>query len=402
MAIVTAGQCPAFLTGALAVQIRGDLGFSIAALGLAVGGFFLASAVGSGVLGHLVERLGWRRGMRIAVAASTVSLLGIGAAWSWPSLVAFITLGGMGNAIGQPAANLSLATGVPDDRHGLVFGVKQSAIPMATLIGGLAVPFVALTVGWRWTYVIMAAAAVAATATIPRSRTAQPRAEHGADASTEPDARTVAEPDGTPNAANGTGEGSSPGLTEAIPSLLALALLSVAGGLGAMVGNALGAFLVSSTVASGVGQGTAGLLLAIGSVVGLSMRVLLGWLADRLSVPPLRLMSGLLVLGGVGCLLLTGEQLPTVATGTILGFGAGWAWPGLFNLAVVRSHRTVPALATGITQTGVYVGAAGGPVLFGAVVERSGFGPAWVLTAILALLAAGLTQVVTAVLRADE
>ncbi len=374
LAVVTAGQCPAFMTGALAVQIREDVGFSVGGLGLAVGAFFVASAAGSGVLGHVVEGLGSRRGMRIAVIASTVSLLGIAAAWSWLSLVGFMAVGGLGNAIGQPAANLSLARGIAQRHHGLVFGIKQSAIPMATLLGGLAVPALALTIGWRWAFVFIGLAAVAAMLTIP------------ADAQ---GARAV----DVPRPAAG-GSASSP-----VPWLLPLVVVSIAGGLGAVVGNSLGAFLVSSAVDGGVGEAAAGYLVAIGSVVGLSMRIFLGWFADRSTVRPLHAMAGLLALGGMGCLLLVGDQLPVLAIGTVLGFGAGWAWPGLFNLAVVRSHRHAPAKATGITQTGVYVGAASGPVLFGAVVEQAGYDVAWMMVAVVALLSAALTLVGSRALR---
>lgn len=367
LAIVTAGQCPPFLTAALAVQIREDIGFSAGGLGLAVGAFFVVSAAGSGVLGRLVETLGWRKGMRIAGAASTASLLGIATAWSWPALVAFMAVGGIGNAIGQPAANMSLAQVVHQRRHGLVFGVKQSAIPMATLLGGLAVPVLALTVGWRWAYVLTAAAALAAMCTIPSSP-AVPTPPCGA--RPRPSRSAVA---------------------DAIPSLPPLVVVSLAGGLAAMVGNSLGAFLVSSAVDGGVAEAAAGAMLALGSVVGLSMRVFLGWFADRSALRPLWVMAALLVIGGIGCLLLTGENVRVLGVGTALGFGAGWAWPGLFNLAVVRSHLEAPAQATGITQTGVYLGAATGPILFGVVVQRAGYGSAWAVTAVVALLAAGLT-----------
>ena len=62
---------------------------------------------------------------------------------------------------------------------------------------------------------------------------------------------------------------------------------------------------------------------------------------------------------------------------------------GLFNLAVVRMNPAAPAAATGITQTGVYVGALAGPVLFGVLVEAHGYPLAWVLAACSSAGAAG-------------
>jgi MFS family permease len=77
VAVATAGVLPAFLTGGLAVQVRGDLGFSAAALGLAVAAFFAFSSLASALMGRIVERVGAHRGMRLAATGSAASLLGI-------------------------------------------------------------------------------------------------------------------------------------------------------------------------------------------------------------------------------------------------------------------------------------------------------------------------------------
>jgi MFS family permease len=373
LAIVTAAQLPAFLTGALAVQVRGDLRFSATGLGIAMAAFFVASASGSAVLGHLVERIGWRAGMLLGVAGSAVSLLGVAAvAGTWGALVALLVVGGFGNAIAQPAANLALTRAIDRERQGLVFGIKQSAIPVATLIGGLSVPLFAVTVGWRWTYAAGVGLALLAALTVPpqpgvarRSRAA-PQRRADADAIREPARRSA---------------------------LVPLIVLAAAGGLGAMVGNVLGAFLVSSAAASGLRPAFAGLLLAVGSVASIGIRTGAGWAADLWSFDPLRAVAGLLAAGGGGCLLLVADSPAPLVAATVLAFGAGWAWPGLFNLAVVRAYPAAPAAATGITQTGVYVGAALGPVVAGVIIDGAGYDAGWIVTAVLALAAAALAMV---------
>jgi MFS family permease len=45
----------------------------------------------------------------------------------------------------------------------------------------------------------------------------------------------------------------------------------------------------------------------------------------------------------------------------------------LFTFSVVRRNPSQPAAATGIAMTGIYVGAATGPVVFGIVAERISF-----------------------------
>ena len=63
--------------------------------------------------------------------------------------------------------------------------------------------------------------------------------------------------------------------------------------------------------------------------------------------------------------------------GALVAFALGWGWPGLFNLAVVDRNREAPGSATGVSQTGIYVGAAAGPAAFGALAHTAGYGTAW-------------------------
>src|SRR3712207_2011080 len=153
VAVATVGVLPAFLTGGLAVQMREELSFGAAALGFAVAAFFASSSLASAVMGRLVERIGSYLGMRLAAVGSATSLLGVAfLARSWAALVACLVLGGLANAISHPATTLSLAREVPAGRQGLSFGIKQAAIPAATLLAGLAVPGIAVTLGWRWAF----------------------------------------------------------------------------------------------------------------------------------------------------------------------------------------------------------------------------------------------------------
>ena len=357
VAVATAGVVPAFLTGGLAVQIRAELGFGEGALGLAVAVFFATSALASVVFGRVVERVGSSLGMRLAVAVSAASLLAVSAlAGSWWGLVACLVLGGLGNSISHPATHLFLAREVPQGRQGLAFGVKQAAIPMATLLAGLAVPSVATTVGWRWAFAGAAALALCVALLVP-----------------------------------GGGEGGIRRVKDAragdVP-LTPLVLLALGIGLGSAAANPLGAFTVESAVAAGIEVGTAGLLLALGSAAGIAVRVLFGHVADKLESGRLRIVAGMLGIGTVGFVLLASGVVPLLVIGVVLAFAAGWGWPGLFNFAIVKTNPRAPAAATGITQTGASSGAAAGPLAFGFIVEGASFGTAWLLYGALALVAA--------------
>lgn len=356
IAVATAGVSPAFLLGGLAVQVRGELGFGQGAFGLAVAIFFTVSSLASVIFGRVVQRIGSHTGMRLAAVCAALSLLGIAIlASSWAMLVACLVLGGFANAMGQPATNLSLAREVPQNRQGLSFGIKQSAIPTATLLAGLAVPLIALTVGWRFAFVGAAALALVVAFLVPPGRDAAgPSKERGSG-----DARTAS-----------------------------LVLLAVGIGLGSTAATPLGAFVVESSVASGMREGTAGLLLALGSGSNILVRVVFGHLADGMSSGRLRIAAVMLGLGTVGFVMLATGSEGLLVVGTLIAFVAGWGWPGLFNFAIVKTSPAAPAAATGITQTGASAGAAVGPLMFGLVVEASSYTVAWALCGVLAFLAA--------------
>lgn len=96
-------------------------------------------------------------------------------------------------------------------------------------------------------------------------------------------------------------------------------------------------------------------------------------------------MAVFLALGAVGIAVLATGTDPAIVIGSLLAFAFGWGWSGLFTFSVVRRNPRAPAASTGITMTGVYVGAAAGPALFGIVAEAS-FTVAWVImSAALAL-----------------
>ncbi|MGH3682535.1 MAG: MFS transporter, partial [Natronosporangium sp.] len=161
-----ASVVPVFLVGGLAVQIGAELDFSPAGLGVAVAIYFGVSALTSVPAGALVERFGPVVTARAAILLAAGCLLAIAAATSYPTLVAVLALGAGANGLGQLSSNATL-TQVPPGRQGLSFGIKQAAIPLATLLAGVSVPAVALTLGWRWAFGFAAVAALGARALVP-------------------------------------------------------------------------------------------------------------------------------------------------------------------------------------------------------------------------------------------
>lgn len=364
VAASVAGSLAVYMVAALAVQLRASLHFGPVGLGWAVATYYFGAAASSIALGHLAERIGGLQMMRLACAASGAVLLTIAAlVGSLAGLVVILLFGGIASAAMLPSTNQFLSRRVPAQQRGRAFGVKQAAVPLATMLAGLAVPALGLTLGWRWAFAMAGLVAFGAGLALLRAR---PLARERA-AARSPDS-------GGPQRH--------------------LVVLAVGIGLAIAAAGAATSFLVSSAVASGMGRAGAGLLASLAGAVAASVRVGAGVHADRRGPTLLPTVALLLVLGVLGYAALTvaaASDLPVLyLPGTILAFGGGWGWNGLFNLAVVSAHPEHPARASGITQTGARVGGVAGPLLFGLLVTRSSYATAWLATAAVALTGAAV------------
>lgn len=359
---IVASILPVFLLGSLSIEIRGELGYGEATGGLVLAAFFGASAVVSSRLGRVIDRVGPRRGLTTALAVVVLVQLGVATLARHPAALAVLAaIGGVANATSQLSANVFIARDLPLHRQGLGFAVKQSAMPGASLVAGLTLPTLALTVGWRWVFVagaVLAAAAATVVAVRLPHDVAVSRAE----------ARAIAAEDPPPRGALGS--------------------LAVAAAFSTAAAITLGGFFVESAIDAGIDAGTAGVAFAAGSLVSIVVRLAVGVVADRRPGNLLGAVAVMIALGALTSVWFTWRSPAVQLIGVPLAFGAGWAWPGLFNLSVVRAAPRFPGRATGITQTGTYVGGAVGPVIFGAVAEGAGYTAAWWLAAALGLGAA--------------
>ena len=355
VAINLVSVLPLFLTGAMAVQIARDIGASAPSVGMMASLFALATMLGSAPLGRMVGRWGVRRSMRASAVVAALALLATAASTSLWWLGASLFLGGLGNALSQPAGNALVAAQISPARYGIGFAIKQSGIPVATLLGGLAVPLIALTLGWQAAYVAGAALAICAIPLIPADR----------------------------EVSAGRAEDSVP--RTLVPPLWGLALGASAAVVAATSIGTLGA---AGGVAAGLSEAAAGYLVALGGLAGLVVRLSSGVAADRYAFDALRGVALLCMLGACGWLLMASGVSGVFAVGLVVANAFGWGWPGLQHLAVARRFPTSTAAASGVSQTGVAVGLLLGPVLLGATVATVGWTWAWSLAASAALLGA--------------
>lgn len=356
---------PVYLTGALGVTLQNDLGFEAPQLGLAVGTHFGVGAILAPVMGRLIDRWGWRHA---ALLSAMCVVIGLGMVTtvvnSSTTLVLALAITGLGHAIGMPAANLVIADGVRHGRQALAFGIKHMAIPLAGLASGASLPLIALRFGWRWTY---AGALLAPLASLVVATALRPKGQYQANAA--------------PTGASG-GKVANLGL---------MLWLTAAGTLASGAVGALSTFYVDAAVSNGFTQAHAGAMLALGSAVGLAVRPVMGWLADRRASSGFRVAARMLAGGSLGLLAFAwAGDILILLPATVVAFGAGWGWPGLYHYAVVQHNPGAAGAATGIALTGLAAGGALGPMSFGLIVDEYSYGAAWAATAGAVLLAAAI------------
>jgi MFS family permease len=361
VALQIAVTVPMFLVSTLSPYLRDDVGLTERSLGLGVGAFYVVSAASAVWLGRIADRQSWRRGLLIASVAVLVQMLLL-ARFVNSSVLLIVVLAGtaLAHSLAVGSMNLAILESVPRSRQGIVFGIKQAAVPGATMLAGLSAPLIAAQIGWRWAFVIVAAFPTTAVALAFARRTGRV-------------------------AANGAGNVAAPVPAELVKRLRAL---SLAFAIGTFSTSSLGAFFVLYAVDRGLRPTTAGVVVAVASGVNITVRILMGWLADRRDWDAFGV-AGLLMFGGAaGYLLLAFGNGWVLVLGAVLGYGIGWAWQGLVHLGAVRLLPSAPGYATGVIRTGLATGSGTGPVVSGLLIGVLGYTSLWCLLGGLAVVAA--------------
>lgn len=355
---------PLFMVGGLAVQIKEEFAFTEAALGAAVTIGFVLGALTAPIGGRIADRVGPRKSIYFGSTMSVVSLIGLGLFTNgWAMMVAFLCVAGVAVAITDPGLAILVGRVISPNRHGLAFGVKEASIPAATLASGLAVPAIALTVGWRWAFTLGLIPWLAVVTLLPRLN---------AESASDQPAAVATEPSSSP------------------PRRRALLLAAAAAALGTAAASGVGIFLTDSAVSMGLSPGNAGLLLAAGSVAGIIARVGTGVMADRTGGPQFKMIAVMLGVGALTMAMGGTGNIWLLILGTVGAFTGGWAWTGIFFLSLVKTNPDRPGAVAGIGTAGLGVGNAAGPLLFGLVAQSFSFGAAWLGAAVIAGLAAVL------------
>ena len=339
----------------LAPEIAASLAVDTATVGLYQSTAFVGAAFLALLSGSLVLRHG---GVRVNQASVVLSAAGIGLAvtGSVPVVALGAVLAGMGYGLATPGASHVLARVTPPARRGLVFSVKQSAVPLGGLVAGVLFPPVAERFGWVWA-VALACGMVLSAALIIQPLRAR------LDDDRDPGHRVRID-----------APGQSVRLIFSTPRLHPIAL--VAFSFGAMQLSLFGFFVTYLVERVGLDLVTAGLLFSVMQGAGFVARVGWGWVSDRwISARPL--LAGL----GAGTVASTAAAIAFSDSWSLAALAAGSAalgitavgWNGIYLAEVARA---VPiekvGLATGGVMMFTFVGVMLGPSTFGVIVATTG------------------------------
>ncbi|MFJ2031186.1 MFS transporter [Streptosporangium sp. NPDC087985] len=341
-----------FLIGALGPRLVGEAGISRTAIGLTTTAGFGVAALLSLTAGRWVDRLGARRCLVALLLLAAVALALIGSASGTLMLLVAVALGGLPQALANPATNKVILATVEPGRRGAVTGWKQSGVQLGAFAAGLPLAALAAWTGWRgavWTAAVIAALiACWAIRVLPSDSTAA----------------AATPPADMPRARVGR-----------------LALFSFLLGCGIAAVNTYLALFGAERL--GLGPVVAAWLVAVLGLTGVAGRV--GWSrrAGRLDRAEVLLVP--LAAGACGAVLLLGAAswvpflvwVGAAAVGAFAVAGNAVTMVSVIKRADPRSAGRDSALVS----AGFFAGFAAGPPLFGILVEIGGYGPGWGLVA---------------------
>jgi MFS family permease len=347
--------------GILATFIIDDLSISRTELGAVLAVVNIAAALLSPIAGRATDRVGGKAAIVALFMIAGATFLLLGTAVGYVMLLVGALAGAFSQASANPATNKLIAEDVPAGKRGLITGVKQSGVQFGIFVGGVTVPSVALAIGWRGAYIVVATIplvlALIALWVVP----SRPHdvAVHRSDHRTR--------------------------LPAAIWWLAGYGFLS---GFSGAVTYLVPLFTEETLDLGPVAGGVAAAVIALVAVVG---RILWSRYAEQSGSyrGPLLTMAGLSVVAAG--LFLASSQVAAAfvwPAAIVIGLGSS-SWNSVGMLAVmIEAGVAATGRASGIVLFGFLTGLGLGPPLFGRIVDVTGsYDVMWMLSAIAALAA---------------
>lgn len=145
--------------GAIAPDLLRDLGLSAASLSLAGGAFFLGLGLAQVPVGMAFDRIGVRRTVAALTVVAVIGAVGNALARDAAELVAARLVIGIGCGGSFMGAVVLTARWAPAERYALVLSWVFALSNLGTLMAGTPLAFLTQAVGWRGSFLVIAAIA---------------------------------------------------------------------------------------------------------------------------------------------------------------------------------------------------------------------------------------------------
>lgn len=364
-AVMISASLMQFALGALGPFLTDEFGLSRSGLGLVTGSYYLAAAGLSPMMGRWVTVIGAPRGMVLSAALGALGTALVAAAGSVVWLVGAVLVAGAAAAAANPATNLAISA--LERPHAVLMGVKQSGVQAAAFLTGASLPVIALGLDWRAALLCCTAASTVTLVALLAGAARRRPVGHRQAAAT-------------------------PGASAGVRRLAVYAALMGAGA--ASVNTYLVLFAHERI---GMDVRLAGGALAVVGLVAIVTRISWPVLAERAPRPAatgvvmlrwvaVAAAAATLVIGCAEWLGPAGLWIGAVLTGMSTA-----SWNGLAMLVVVHTtDLTRVARSSARVQGAFFGGLMVSPLVFGALVDRLGYGYGWLWTGgcFLAALAA--------------
>jgi len=361
---------PLYFYGALSVQITEGLAYKASLHGLGATSFYLVAAVFAISLGKKTDQLDPVLTLRLALIMTFVSNLGITFSNSLAMVCLSLAIGGFGNALATPGIAQLVRERIELSKQGLAYGFKQSATGLPTLIGGLAIPFVATDGQWRYVFAFGAIFSLGILLRLNKGSSSESNFQKSENSNQQFEK-----------------------LKSAYTTEVKLIAISFA--IGAAVGAGLITFLPLSIAEVGLSATETSRALVLASVCSLIARFIVLLYMDRTSIDAIKICIVMMVIGAIGLFGLSTMETNLITIASVVSYAFGWGWIGLITYKMLRiSDRNLGA-NIGLVQFAAAIGSITGPLALGVVYEISGFALMWQVSAfglILSLLFLVISQ----------
>ena len=141
----------------LFASLRGTLGFSAVEYSYVVTSFLVAYGIGFLFCGAIIDRIGVKMAVVVALAGWSLAAMLHAAAGGWFALGVCRFLLGLGQSFSAPCGIKGVAEWIPNRERGLCTSIVSNGNTVGNVLAVPLVSWLALDYGWQWSFIVTGA-----------------------------------------------------------------------------------------------------------------------------------------------------------------------------------------------------------------------------------------------------